>query len=176
MPARATRWPRTAGSTVSDRTPAFPAIRASGLARSSPAVFPRSENRRLRAGRPNPHRTAARTPFWRPLLTWRLMPKTPPPLARWRRIGILWPMGFDFLLPHFSADQRKPSQPRKSRPKAALYPHKPRGAAQRSFFEPRLNPVCWVFSSRFRFYSECSLTTGAPIWKRQLFIPFLLTF
>lgn len=62
-PARATKWPRTAGSTASDRRTAFPAIWRSAVDKSLTAVFPWSESTRLRAGRSNPHRTVARTPF-----------------------------------------------------------------------------------------------------------------
>lgn len=111
----------------------LPRSRPSGdlaVDKSLTAVFPWSKSTRLRAGRPNPHRRVARTPFASSLLTWRLRPKTPYPLARWRRIGILWPCSS--ILPHLSrivaAFFGRPAQAApamKSRPKAALYPHKP---------------------------------------------------
>ncbi len=84
---------------------AFPAIRASGLARSMPAVFPRSESWRLRAGRPNPLDRLPGLPFADPLLTWRLRPKTPCPVARW------WPIGFLWTSKVFTRVSSRPSRP-----------------------------------------------------------------
>ena len=52
--------------------------------------FPCSENRSIRPGRANPQGGLFGRPSASTLLTWRLMPKTPHPVARWSVIGFLW--------------------------------------------------------------------------------------
>ena len=114
---------------------AFPAIRASGLARSLSAVFPRSESWRLRAGRPNPLDRLPGLPFADPLLTWRLRPKTPCPVARW------WPIGFLWTSKVFTRVSSRPSRPPLARVRHS-------GVISRCRFS--LSPVRGVASSPVR--------------------------